>query len=197
MSTSWILFWSAFGCGLLFGGCALWVQLLDGTRGAYRPRDAVLPAGILAFCAAFGGLAFLIDSGVAETTLYETVVDTASVAQEPPFTGSHRFVVERPGVAHDLLVAPESSASVDEPVRVRVRLAGPDGRTAIDGESTLDVRCPGITDPCVWDTVHADFVPAAAGEWDLRVTVLDPGVTRLHLRVGDADKTDGERAPGY
>lgn len=197
MSTSWILFWSAFGCGLLFAGCAVWAQSIDGTRGAYRPRDAALPAGILAFCAVFGGLAFLLDSDVAGTTLYETVVDTASVAEDPPFTGGHRFLVERSGVEHDLLVAPESSASVDEPVRVHVRLAGPDGRTAIDEERTLDVRCGGITDPCEWNTVTAGFVPATAGEWDLQVTVLDPGVTRLHLWVGDEEKTDGERAPGY
>ncbi|MEQ3554139.1 hypothetical protein WIS52_27040 [Pseudonocardia nematodicida] len=198
MSTSWILFLSAAGCGLLFAGCGLWAQLVDGTRsGPYRPREAFLPVGILAFCLAFGGLAFLIDSGVAETTLYETVEDTAAVSDDPPVTGVHRFGVQHPGARHDLLVAPESSISVDDPVRVRVRLSTPDGLVAVDEERTLDVRCEGLTGPCEWDTFTADFVPASAGDGELRVTVLDPGVTRVHVRIGDEEKTDGERAPGY
>ncbi len=94
------------------------------------------------------------------------------------------------------MVAPDSSETISTPIRVHVRMTGPDGRSLIDEEQLLDVRCP-TDEPCEWYTFSEEYVPGRAGPHALEVTVLDPGVTSLHVRVGDADKTDGERAPGY
>ncbi|MBC3190616.1 hypothetical protein H7X46_06005 [Pseudonocardia sp. C8] len=192
MSTSWILFWTGVGCGVLFAGCALWAQLQDGTR-SYRWRDAGLPAAIMAFCTAFGAVAFLLDSGNADRTLYETVADTA--AADVPFTERHTFTVEHPGARHPLMIAVEPAGfTFSDPLRMRVRLAGPDGRTAIDDDVVLEAWC---APDCEWDRFSTEIVPETAGPWDLQVTVRTPGVSSIHVWIGDDEKTDGERAPGY
>ncbi|MBP2370437.1 hypothetical protein [Pseudonocardia parietis] len=194
MSTSWILFWTAVGCGVLFAGCALWAQLRDGTRTRrYRWRDAGLPVAIMAFCTAFGALAFVLDSGNADRTLYEIVTDTTAV--EVPFAERHTFTVEHPGARHPILIAVEPAGpAMRDPVRMRIRLAGPDGRTAIDDELVLEAWC---APDCEWDRFSTDVVPAAAGTWDLQITVGTPGVSAIHVWIGDDEKTDGERAPGF
>ena len=193
MSTSWILFWSAVACGVLFAGCALWAQLLDGTSTrAYRWRDAGLPAAILACCAGFGALAFALDSGNADRTLYESV--THPVA-DGPFTERHTFTVEHPGVRHPVLIVVDpASFGMRDPVRLEVRLAGPDGRTALDDAPVLEAWC---APDCEWDRYSTDVVPATAGTWDLDLRVLTPGVGRVHVWVGDDERTDGRRAPGF
>lgn len=191
MSTSTIIFLSAVASGVLFGALAVYEQA---RRMPWSDVRWKVPVWLLVGATAMGGLFYLIDSGVAEQTLYETVAEGPGAGV--PTTTSFPFVVEHPTATHDLLVAPESSEKVVTPIRVAVRLTGPDGRALVDEQRLLDVRCPS-DEPCEWYTFSKDLVPGRAGPYALDVTVMDPGVTSLHVRVGDADKTDGERIPGY
>lgn len=191
MSTSVIVFLSAVASGVLFGALAVYEQA---RRMPWRQVGWATPIWLLVGCTAMGGFFSLVDSDVAEETLYEIVADGPGAAV--PATTEFPFVVEHPTAQHDLMVAPDSSETIATPIRVHVRMTGPDGRSLIDEEQLLDVRCP-TDEPCEWYTFSEEYVPGRAGPHALEVTVLDPGVTSLHVRVGDADKTDGERAPGY
>jgi hypothetical protein len=189
MSTSTILLLSAVGCGLLFAGCAV---LAQSGGGVPRWQRVALPAAILAFCSAFGGLAFLIDDDVAETTLFE--VDAEVPAAPGPAALSFDVPVEHTDAEHELFVAPTDGLDMTEPVALRVRLTDPSGRVLVDEPVTLDPRCDEF---CEWDSFGAVFTPARTGPHVLEVTVPAPDVALLHVRVGDPLKTDGQRAPGY
>jgi hypothetical protein len=191
MSTSMIILLVAVACGLLFGALAVYEQA---RRMPWRQVSWKAPVWLVVGCAALGGVFWFLDSDVAGQTLYEVVADGPGAAV--PSTTSFPFVVEHPTAEHDLMVAPESSERITEPIRVHVRMSGPDGRSLIDEDRTLDVRCPD-DEPCEWYTFSKDLVPGRAGPHDLEVTVLSPGVTSVHVRVGDAEKSDGERIPGY
>ena len=192
MDTSTIIFLSAFACGLLFAGCAVLAQSADKT--VARWKRWALPAGILAFCTAFGALGYLIDDDTADTTLYE--IEAEGPRADVPAAIEFDVPVEHPGAEHELLVAPEPEVSADEPVRLQVRITDPTGAVLLDEPVTLDTRCPD-TVVCEWYSYSGRVTPTRAGAHTLAVTVLDPGVTLLHVRVGDPLKTDGERAPGF
>ena len=193
MSTSTILFLSAAGCGLLFGVLAVYAQVREGIAlGAVRwTAPVVLWVG----CTAFGGLAYLIDSGLAATTLYE--IDADGSGPDVPEAIAFDIPVEHPGALHDVLVAPKTDGEVTVPAQVRVQLRDPAGQLLVDESRTLEPRCEDPPTLCTWDGYSAEFTPATAGTHELIVTLDTPDVPVLHVRVGDEDKTDGQRAPGY
>jgi hypothetical protein len=191
VDTSLLLFVVAAGCGLLFAVLAVYAQAgRSGLRGV-RWRT---PAVILVLCAAFGCLAFVLDSGNAATTLYE--IDAQGPGDAVPDATEYDFVVEHPGAVHDLLVDPRG-APVDHPLDVRVELRDPNGAVALDEAQTLDPRCDQSTVGCTWDSWSRTFVPPVAGPYRMVVTIGARGVDDVHVRVGDPQKTDGHRAPGY
>jgi hypothetical protein len=192
MTTSTILFLTATGCGLLFSALAVYAQTRD--AGFKRVRWTA-PVALLLGATAFGGLAYLLDSGLAEKTLYE--IDAEGPGAAVPAGIEFDVPVEHPGAVHDLLVAPTSGVDVDAPAEIRVQLSDPAGHVLLDRTETLEPRCDGETDRCDWDAWSAEFTPAAPGPHALVVTVLTPGVPVVHVRVGDEQKTDGHRAPGY
>ncbi|MGQ0573948.1 MAG: hypothetical protein ACT4RN_07045 [Pseudonocardia sp.] len=173
------------GFGVFFAALALWAQ----------PRDAGwgVPIGLLAFGVAFGSLAYLLDSGLAETTLFE--VD----ARGPAGVQEFRVDVEHPGVEHELLVAPriDELADVPGPVDLDIRVAAADGTSLLATPLLLGVDCASREYFCGWESWYGTFTPRAAGAHVLRVEVRTPDVDVVHLRVEDPEKTDGVRAPGY
>jgi hypothetical protein len=187
MSTSTILFLSAVGCGVLFAVCAVYAQ------GAplLKVRWAV-PVAILAACSAFGGLAFFLDSGNARQTLYE--IDAEGSGPVAPQAIRFDIPVEHPGVQHELIVGPKSDASVDTPAQLQVQITDALGQVLLDQSETLDTRCDEF---CEWDSFDASYTPTGPGELTMVVTVSTPDVPVLHVWVGDPEKTDGVRAPGY
>ncbi|RZT83434.1 hypothetical protein EV383_0239 [Pseudonocardia sediminis] len=192
MDTSTILFLSALACGVLFAVCAVYSQMRDGVRlGSVRWTT---PAVILGCCAAFGGLAYLLDSGVAEQTLYE--IEAEGTGAQVPRPISFAIPVEHPGAMHSLMVAPKTDTDVTDAADVRVQLNDPAGRVLVDEPRTLDQRCPS-DGRCEWDSYTKDFTPPGPGTYELVVTVLTPDVPIVHVWVGDELKTDGQRAPGY
>jgi hypothetical protein len=185
-----IIFLSAVGCGVLFAWCGLLAQ--SGPKGPRGWRRWLMPAGIFAFCTLFGAAAFLIDSGNAETTLYE--IEAEGSGSQVPVAVRFDVAVEHPGAEHDLLVAPLSDASVDRPAELQVQLTDPSGAVLLDDAVLLETRCEAF---CEWDYYSELFTPRVLGVHTVVVTVLTPDVPVLHVRVGDPLKTDGERAPGY
>jgi hypothetical protein len=153
------------------------------------------PVVILVCCCAFGGLAYLLDSGMARTTLYE--IDAEGSGTEGPASIEFDVAVEHPGARHDLLVAPKSESDVDSPAQVRVQLLDPGGQPLIEDSRTLEPRCEDTPAVCTWDSYGAEFTPFTPGVHRLVVTLDTPDVPVLHVRVGDEQKTDGVRAPGY
>jgi hypothetical protein len=52
-----------------------------------------------------------------------------------------------------------------------------------------------VIDP--WDGYSTDFTPATGGDLQLRVTLRTLDVPSVDVWVGDEEKTDGRRIPGY
>lgn len=193
MTTSTLLFLVAAGCGVLFGLLAVYSQTRTGVP--LRRVRWTAPALLLAGCTAFGGLAYVLDSGVARTTLFE--VDADGSGASVPETIVVDLAVQHAGARHDLLVAPKTDADVQVPADVRVQLLDPAGQPVVDQSRRLEPRCVDDPAPCEWDSYSAEFTPAATGPYRLVVTLFTPDVPVVHIRVGDEQKTDGVRAPGY
>jgi hypothetical protein len=105
--------------------------------------------------------------------------------------------VEHPRARHDLVVAAKSESDVDSPAQVRVQLLDPGGQPLLEESRTLEPRCEDTPAVCTWDSYSAEFTPFAPGVHRLVVALDTPDVPVLHVRVGDEQKTDGVRAPGY
>jgi hypothetical protein len=196
VTTSQILFLTGVLCGLLFAVAGVYHQMAN-LRAPLRAVRWTVPAWILVFCTAFGGLAFLLDSGVAGKTLYETEVPGSGATAPEVLTFD--VPVEHPGAVHELLVDPRNDGvDVDAPVDVAVRLVDPSGQVLVDERETLETRCDGGTvSRCTWDSWSRDITPATGGSYALTVTVLTPEVPVVHVWVGDDAKTDGHRIAGY
>ena len=193
MTTSTILFLAAAACGVLFGGLAVYQQMRDGA-----PLAAVrwtVPVVALVGCCAFGWLASVINSGVEGTTLYE--IDAEGSGSEVPTAIEFDFAVEHPGAVHDVFVGPKTDVDVTAPAQVEVQLTDPDGRVLLDESATLEKRCDDEPARCTWDSYGKEFTPDRGGTFRLVVTLSTPDIPVLHVRIGDAQKTDGHRAPGY
>jgi hypothetical protein len=187
VSTSLILFLSAAACGVLFAVCAVWGQ------GVPLPEVRwTVPVVILAACCGFGALAFLLDSDTAGETLYE--IEAEGSGPQAPVAIRFDIPVEHPGVEHSLLVAPLTDSNVDRSAELQVQITDTAGQVLLDRTETLEPRCDEF---CEWDTLTASYTPTGAGGVTMVVTVNTPDVPVLHVYVGDPEKTDGERIPGY
>jgi hypothetical protein len=187
MSTSTILFLSAAGCGVLFAVCGVFAQGVPLQKVRWT-----MPVVILACCCGFGGLAYLLDSGNAGQTLYE--IEAQGSGPAAPEAIRFDIPVEHPGVEHSLLVAPLTDENVDRPAELQVQITDPSGQVLLDRSETLEPRCD---DFCEWDALSASYTPTGPGELTMIVTVGTPDVPTLHVYVGDPEKTDGQRIPGY
>ena len=191
VTTSQILFLTGVLCGVFFAGVCLYSQRIYGTFGR---RWWTVPGWLLVGSVAFGALAFFIDSGVAEKTLFEDEVPGSTAVV--PAVLEWDIPVEHPGAVHELGVYPNADRDADTPADVHVQLVDPVGRVLIDQAETLEPRCDS-DHFCDWDGYDAEFTPATGGDLRLTVTVLTPDVPTVHVRVGDEQKTDGHRISGY
>jgi hypothetical protein len=198
VSTSQILFLTGVACGVLFAGCAVYHQV--GQLGvAWRAVRWTVPAWIMVFCTGFGALAFVLDAGVANKTLFEAQV--AGTGDAAPAVLTFTVPVEHPGARHAFDVNPrDDGGSVDDPIDVAVRLTDPTGAVLVDERETLDTRDDSGNSAIthrVWDSWDREITPTRAGDYELTVTVLSPDVPEVHVWVGDDRKTDGHRISGY
>jgi hypothetical protein len=198
VTTSQILFLTGVACGVLFAGCAVYHQVAQ-LGVAWRAVSWRIPVWAVVLCTAFGALAFALDSGVANRTLFEDQV--AGTGDTAPAVLTFTVPVEHPGARHEFMVDPrDDGGDVDGPIDVEVKLTDPTGATLADERQTLDTRddsgSSGIRHE-VWDDWNRELTPTRAGDHVLSVTVLSPQVPEVHVWVGDDDKTDGHRIAGY
>lgn len=194
-----LLLLAGIGCGVFFGGLAVYGQLRGG--GSIRGLRWWIPLGVLAFGVAAGLGAYWIDHGEARTTLFEVDAEgSLGVKVTDPAAPVRQFdlPVEHPGVEHELLIDPitgDPAADARNSVQLYVRLDDPAGRPLIDQELLFDAECD--RNRCGWRSWTAHFTPQTAEVYRLTVVVLTIDIPKVHVRVEDPEKTDGARAPGY
>jgi len=188
---------------LTFGAFALFA-LLTWTVAARHPEVTRDPAlrrrtRVTAVCLLLGGAvfalyAFLVDSGLRATTLHEEMVDGGAGERTVPFS------VEHPGVAHELFLSPTSDPlrPPAEDAQVVFSLRGPAGEVVLPEQTgRFGVRAGTRGQRADWQGRTYPFTPSAAGPHEVRVRTLTAGVPRVHVRVVDPLKRDGQRMPGY
>jgi len=153
VSTSQILFLTGAACGVFFAALAVYGQARGG--GSLRDVRWGVPIGIVVFGLLFGGVAFLLASGVAGKTLFEAEVPGSGNAV--PSVLEWEIPVEHPGAGHELGVYLNSDRNVETPADVRVQLGDSLGRVLIDDERTLEPRCDGKSWDCTWDGYSREF----------------------------------------
>lgn len=183
-ASSWLLAVAIYTPCLIFAALTLWF-------GRATPRRvALVTVGF-----AVGGLAFAVWAGLTDyghraVTLFET-----EVPGDTPQTLS--FAVEHPGVEHILSVWPTGAGPLGarRAVALRVELSDAEGALLLSHEATLEPRTSrSSTD---WDAITLNFTATTGGTYLLRIVPLTPGIPRVHVRIADPLKTDGERMPGY
>jgi hypothetical protein len=164
-------------------------------RAAYRRPVIVLAVGLVVFVVG----AFAINGGVADRTLFEAQVD--GTGDTAPAVLTFTVPVEHPGARHEFDVNPrDDGGSVDDPIDVGVRLVDPAGVVLVDEQCTLDPRDDSSSSSVshrVWDSWDRELTPTRTGDHLLTVTLHSPHVPQVHVWVGDEQKTDGHRIPGY
>jgi hypothetical protein len=187
------------GCGAGFAALAVYSQVRDGIR--LRNVGWATPAWILVVGVLLGTGAYFLDSGIAQTTLFEVDADgsTGVAVGAPAPVREFDIAVEHPGIEHKLFVSPTTGDSGTDPsssAELHVRLTDPAGQVLVDQPLLLEPECTD-TAGCGWQDWTTPFTPATAAPHRLSVTVLTVDVPAVHLLVTDPEKTDGERAPGY
>jgi hypothetical protein len=168
-------------------------------RGAVKEANRRPLVPLAVGLVALVGVFFWINAGVANHTLFEAQVP--ATGDTAPAVLTFTVPVEHPGAQHQIMVNPrDDGGSVDGPIDVAVRLIDPEGTVLVDERVTLDTRDDsdsGWVRHYVWDDWNDELVPTRAGDHTLTVTVLSPHVPEVHVWVGDDEKTDGQRIPGY
>ncbi|HMQ30951.1 MAG TPA: hypothetical protein PKD53_09490 [Chloroflexaceae bacterium] len=192
-ASSWLLATAFYLPCLIFAAMAL-----------YFGRATPVKARLVAAGLAVGGLAFavwggLVDYGQRAVTLVETELE-GSAGLPPgaaPPARELSFAVEHPGVEHTLHfwpVAGPLGAGGTAVVRVELRDAG--GATLLALEERFEPRARS-DGPDRWGSASARFTPGRGGGYTLLVTPVTHGIPRVHVRIEDPLKRDGERMPGY
>lgn len=181
---------------------AVFVALFGIGMGALTGRSNRL----LGVVFALGGLAagwfiYSTDSTMRRQTLFEAMAEGSTgvaVGAEAPVRRL-TFDVEHPGTEHTLMVAPSMPPphSPGGPVDVETRLFDPQGKLLVEDARTYQVRGSGRNSRPDWEAASFPFTPAQAGTHTLELTLLTVDIPRVHLRVEDPLKTDGQRIPGY
>lgn len=186
VASSWLLATAIYIPCLIFAAMTL-----------HFGRATPLKARMVAVGFALGGLAFAVWGGLTDysqraVTLFETEVEVAGGAAQ-----ELSFAVEHPGVEHQLMLWPTGAGPLGaaEAVALRVELRDAKGASLLVREETLEPRSSDSSTD--WDTISAAFTPGQAGPHTLVVTPLTPGIPRIHVRIEDPLKRDGERMPGY
>lgn len=145
--------------------------------------------------------AFIINHRVARTTLYEVMAE-GSIGVELGTSAPVRnlvFNVEHPGVEHELMVSPTSKLfqSPTSSVEVLFSLHGPAGEALIPKRTERFRVAGGGRNKSDWEAKQFDFTPIAAGSHTLQVIPITIGIPRIHIRIEDPLKRDGQRMAGY
>lgn len=193
VASSWLLATALYIPCLIFAAMTL-----------YYGRATPAKARLVAAGFAVGGLAFavwggLVDYGQRAVTLVEVALEGSaglSPGAAPPVR-ELPFTVEHPGVEHTLHFRPlDGPLGVSETAVVRVELRDAAGATLLSVEEPFEPRAQ-ESGADRWGSAYARFTPREGGPHTLLVTPVTPGIPRVHVRIEDPLKRDGERMPGY
>lgn len=204
MTNSHLIGFVTFGVFALFALLAWWSSdnhpslRKDAAARSKARRTAVF---LLTFGTVFGAFAFFVDDGMRATTLHEVMVE-GSVGRRVGMPAPVRiipFTVEHPGVKHELLISPVSD--VFQPptsdVDVSFALRGPEGEVLPERTERFAVRTASRGERANWYGKEFSFTPTIAGNYVLQVKPLMTDIPRIHVRIEDPLKRDGERMSGY
>lgn len=205
MTNSHLIGFVTFGVSALFALLA-WVvsdKHPDVRKNAsMRRRTRGTALFLLAFGAAFGYLAFYLDNTLRITTLHEAML--AGTAGASPGTPAPErvvtFTVEHPGVGHELSLDPVSDVlqPPESDVDISFSLHGPGGEAVLtERTERFDVRGASRGERANWYGKTFTFTPPNSGLHTLRIKPLTTGIPRIHVRIEDPMKRDGERMSGY
>lgn len=192
VASSWLLATAIYLPCLIFAALTLFFGRATPVKSRLVAGGFVV--GGLAF-AIFGGL---MDYGQRAVTLVELELEGSTADQGgAPVVRELPFTVEHPGVEHVLLFWPvEGALSAAGTAVVRVELRDAEGVTLLTREERFEPRVQS-DGPDRWGSASARFTPAQSGGHSLLVTMLTPGIPRVHVRIEDPLKRDGVRPPGY
>jgi hypothetical protein len=162
-------------------------------------KRVILPLALLAAGFAAAWWAFTTNRAMEVTTLHEVMLqgtlDFPAGGRAP--ARETEFIVEHPGVEHELFFSP-TAAREDFEAAVAVRLLDPAGRVVLEDEHTfLPEQGRGRFASWRWPGRTLPFRPERAGTHRLLVTPRTEGLKGIHVRIADPEKTDGRRLPGY
>lgn len=165
-----------------------------------RTRRAAL--FLLVFGGAFGYFAFYLDNGLRVTTLHEAMLagTVGAAAGSPAPERTITFTVEHPGVRHELSLDPISDVfqTPESDVDISFSLHGPSGKAILPARTErFAVREASRGERANWYGETFSFIPSDAGLHTLQVKPLTTGIPRIHMRIEDPMKRDGERMSGY
>jgi len=203
MSTSLVLALVPLVLGLVLAFVILvWAEDLGGWS---KRKVRIVASSFALGGAVFAVYAYFVDFGLRRTTLFEVMIEDASVTRADGRlpVWEHEVTVESPGVEHELLYAPvarPARASLGT-VGIRVEIIDPEGGLAHASEKRFEpYRSRGSAGRAglkEWSGENRRFTPRLAGRHLLRVYPLTPDIPRIHVRIGDPTKRDGTRIPGY
>lgn len=205
MTNSHLIGFATFGFMALM---ALMAWLVSSKHPAVAPKPLLrrrtrrTALFLLVLGAVFGYFAFSIDYRMRITTLHEVMVEGSAYVSPgtPAPLRTVPFTVEHPGVEHELFLSPDSTAS--QPARADVDLAyslyGPDGKALLPEKTQrFGYRSGTRGSRPNWNGKTFSFTPAVAGPHMVQVRPLMTGIPRIHVRIVDPQKRDGERMAGY
>lgn len=205
MTNSHLLGFITFGTAALFSLLA-WV-LSNKHPGiahnrALRLRTRRTALWVLVGGAVFGYVAFLIDNDNRITTLHEVMIEgsAGTTAGSPAPLRTITFTVEHPGVEHKLLLHPTADLfqKPDFDVDISFAMRGPQREILLPESSERFAVDEGSSrNRTDWEGKTFSFKPSVAGVHTLWLRPLTVGVPRIHVRIEDPQKRNGERMPGY
>ena len=196
--------------GLILGiavVCAWAITVFGRKAGESERKLRALRWAFLIGGVAFAAFAYFTDAEQRRTTLFEVVLKglegAVPATESAPPTHELTFVVEHPGVPHELALAPKPGFGKEATtaVSVHVELRGPEQVYVNEAQEFAMIRDPGSGRPArlprkIWDSHSWSFTPDLEGTHTLRIAVRHV-IPELLVRITDPKKTDGKRAPGY
>jgi len=192
---------------LMFSGlaAAVWIFRLYIQR-RFGIRIVILrwlAIAILVFAIVAASFTCITDYRLRVTTLHEDIVAGTMGMKGGDETPVRRvpFVVEHPGVQHELFLSPLIGSGTDAAfdIEVSCRVEDDQGKALLDFVHTFQPgeqrsRVSPVRD---WKSGTWQFTPSAPGAHSVAIRLMTTDIPSVHVRISDPAKRNGTRMPGY
>lgn len=198
MDKSWLLAAATLGLFLLFAAGA-WLVARGTRRRRERRSIHQKMTFLIVLGVVFAAYALWVDSGQRRTTLHEVLLDgtPASAVAQGDVVRVVSFIVEHPGIEHELLIGPTHYTPTWRRANFTVRLEATVSQNDAAPLFSAELLFPPRHRDAKWSAEYRSFTPIAAGPHMLTLRLLTPGIPAVHVRIEDPLKKDGQRMPGY